>query len=189
MRISGALLIVLLTLSVGIASATAPVSPTSVAPSRDGRDDFNFLFGRWHTHYRILRNRLVHDTVWYTCDGDSLVTHFWNNAGNLEVGTLRCPPPRGYVDSLTLRTYSQATHQWSLWWGTKKLGVSPPPQVGHFDANGIGEFFANDAWKGRPVIVRYQWKMLNGLPHFEQAYSTDGRATWETNWICDYTHA
>lgn len=187
MRFFGAIFVLLLSLNIGIgiASTTPLLAPTS----RDGRNDFNFLFGRWHTHYRILRNRLVHDTVWYSCGGDALITPFWSNAGNLEVGTLRCPPPRGYVDSLTLRTYSQDTHQWSLWWGTKKLGVVPPPQIGHFNASGIGEFFANDTWKGRPVIVRYQWKTINGLPHFEQAYSTDGGGTWETNWVCDYTRA
>jgi hypothetical protein len=90
---------------------------------------------------------------------------------------------------MTLRTYSADTHQWTLWWGTKKLGVSPPPQIGHFDSNGVGEFFADDTWYGTPVIVRYRWDTVNGLPHFEQAFSADHGKTWETNWICDYTHA
>jgi hypothetical protein len=64
-----------------------------------------------------------------------------------------------------------------------------PPQIGHFDANGIGEFFAGDTFNGKPIVVRYRWNTVNGLPHFEQAYSDDRGKTWETNWICDYTHA
>lgn len=169
-------------------AGTVAASPSLVTPtSRDGHGDFNFLFGRWHTHYRILRKRLAHDNTWDRCEGDALVTPFWQGFGNLEVGTLRCPPPRGYVESMTLRTYSGDTHQWSLYWGTKKIGLAMPPQLGHFNANGIGEFFVPDTFNGRPVVVRYRWSTVKGLPHFEQAYSPDGGATWETNWICDYT--
>jgi hypothetical protein len=156
---------------------------------RDGQHDFNFLVGRWHTHYRILRKRLAHDNTWDTCSGDAVVTQFWGEDANLEVGTVQCPPPRGHIDSMTLRTYSRDTHQWSLWWGTKKLGVATPPQVGHFDSNGVGQFFADDTFDGKPIIIRYQWTVVNGLPHFEQAFSPDGGKTWETNWICDYSHA
>lgn len=185
MRFLASLLLATLVGTAGPASAAASlVVPTD----RDGHNDFNFLAGRWHTHYRILRRRLVHDNTWDECPGEALITPYWGGYGNLEVGTLRCPPPRGHVDSMTLRTYSADTHQWTLWWGTKKLGVSPPPQVGHFDSDGVGQFFADDTWNGTPVIVRYRWNTVNGLPHFEQAFSTDHGKTWETNWICDYTH-
>jgi hypothetical protein len=166
-----------------IALAVSLVTPTT----HDGRHDFDFLLGKWHTHYRLLRNRLVHDNVWYDCSGESVVRPFWGGEGNLEVGDLRCPPPRGHVEGMTLRMYDRDTHQWSLWWGTKKLGLSPPPQVGHFNDAGTGEFYADDTFKGQPIVVRFQWTQVKGLPHFEQAFSTDNGKTWETNWICDYT--
>jgi hypothetical protein len=175
----------LVIVSMAPGDAASLITPTS----RDGHGDFNFLLGQWHTHYRLLRLRLVHSQHWEECDGEALVTPFWSNYGNLEIGTLRCPPPRRHIDSMTLRTYSAETHQWTLWWGTKELGVSPPQQVGHFDSDGVGRFYANDTWEGTPIIVRYQWNTLKGLPHFEQAFSADGGKTWETNWICDYTRA
>jgi hypothetical protein len=157
-----------------------PVSPTA----RDGRNDFDFEFGTWRTHYRILRERLAGSHDWYDCYGTSIVIPFWGGGGNLEDGDLRCP--NRYIGGLTLRTYDPQTHQWTLWWGTKKLGVAPPQQVGHFDASGVGRFYAYDSWHGRPVICRFQWTKVNGNPRFEQAYSVDGGRTWETNWTTDY---
>lgn len=109
---------------------------------------------------------------------------FWGGGGNLEDGDLQCP--NRYIGGLTLRTYDPQTRQWTLWWGTRKLGVAPPQQVGHFDAFGVGRFYAYDRWHGTPVICRFQWTKVNGNPHFEQAYSVDGGRTWETNWTTDY---
>lgn len=157
-----------------------PVSPTT----RDGRHDFDFEFGTWRTHYRILRERLAGSHDWYDCYGTSIIVPFWGGGGNLEDGDLQCP--NRYIGGLTLRTYDSRTHQWTLWWGTRKLGVAPPQQVGHFDAAGIGSFYAYDRWHARPVICRFQWTKINGNPHFEQAYSVDGGRTWETNWTTDY---
>ncbi|HTU82572.1 MAG TPA: hypothetical protein VMF61_10610 [Candidatus Acidoferrales bacterium] len=185
MRLTAITLIAMLFGTVAIALPASPVTPTA----RDGRDDFNFLLGHWHTHYRVLRDRLAGSHTWDDCDGTSIVTPFWNDSGNLEVGDLHCPPPRGYVEGITLRTYSAATHQWSLYWGTKKTGLAMPPQVGHFNADGIGDFYDNETFRGRPIVVRYRWRLLHGLPHFEQAYSADAEQSWETNWICDYTRA
>jgi hypothetical protein len=174
------------------ASASAPPVPAPLRPSnfpvsptaRDGRNDFDFEFGTWRTHYRILRERLVGSHDWYDCYGTSIVIPFWGGGGNLEDGDLRCP--NRYVGGLTLRTYDPQTHQWTLWWGTKKLGIAPPQQVGHFDADGVGRFYAYDSWHGTPVICRFQWTKVNGNPRFEQAYSADRGRTWETNWTTDY---
>jgi hypothetical protein len=174
------------------ASASAPPIPAPLQRSnfpvsstaRDGRNDFDFELGTWRTHYRILRERLAGSHDWYDCYGTSIVIPFWGGGGNLEDGDLRCP--NRYIGGLTLRTYDPQTHQWTLWWGTKKLGVAPPQQVGHFDAAGVGRFYAYDRWHGRPVICRFQWTKVNGNPRFEQAYSVDGGRTWETNWTTDY---
>jgi hypothetical protein len=88
-----------------------------------------------------------------------------------------------------VRTYDEKTHQWTLTWGTRALSLSPPQQVGHFDASGKGDFYAYDTWKGTPVICRFEWTTVRGNPHFEQAYSTDGGKTWEVNWTTDYERA
>ncbi len=167
-------------LPAAIPASTYPVSPTT----RDGRNDFNFEFGTWRTHYRILRKRLAGSHDWYDCYGTSMTRPFWNGGGNLEDGDLKCPDR--YIGGLALRFYDERTHQWSIWWATRELAVAPPQQVGHFDANGVGRFYAYDSWHGTPVINRFQWTKINGNPHFEQAYSTDHGKTWEVNWTTDY---
>jgi hypothetical protein len=184
----------LLVTSPAAAQSPAPVPAAIPAPNypasptvRDGRDDFNFELGMWRTHYRLLRERLVGSHDWYDCYGTSVIRAFWGDAGNLEDGDLKCPDR--YVGGLTLRLYDARTHNWTLWWGTRKLAVAPPPQVGRFDSNGVGRFYAYDNWHGTLEITRFQWTRVNGNPRFEQAYSTDHGKTWETNWTTDYLRA
>lgn len=173
------------TLTAAVLTALILIGAAPSAPAaRDGSSDFNFLFGTWRTHYRLLRHRLANNHDWYSCEGTSVIRPFWNGAGNLEDGDLKCP--KRYVGGLTLRLYDPSTHQWQLWWGTRKLGVVPPAQVGRFDENGVGDFYAPDIQEGKHVIVRFQWTHPNGVPHFEQAFSTDRGKTWETNWTTDY---
>jgi hypothetical protein len=156
------------------------------ATTRNGYADFNFLFGTWKTHYRLLRRRLSNDHEWHDCYGTSVVRPFWNGSANLEDGDLRCPG--SHIVGMTLRLYNAQTHQWSLWWGTKTRGLVPPPQVGHFDNHGVGEFYAHDTHAGKPIIVRFKWTLLPGdHPYFEQAFSPDNGMTWETNWTTVYT--
>ena len=166
-------------------AAPAPVyTPYPAAPTaRDGRNDFDFAYGTWRTRYRILKDRLVGSHQWYGCYGTSVFRPFWGGSGNLEDADITCP--NRYIVGMTLRLYDAQTHQWTLWWGTQKLGIPPPPQVGHFDANGVGDFYSYDNWKGTPVICRFHWTKVNGNIHFEQAYSTDGGKSWEINWITD----
>jgi hypothetical protein len=179
-------------LALGVAPTPAPtIAPlgapnyTPAATDRDGAHDFDFEFGTWRTHYRILKDRLVHSHEWYDCYGTSIVVPYWNGSGNLEDGDLKCP--NRYIGGMTLRLYDARTRQWTIWWGTRVLGLSPPQEVGHFLRHGFGQFFAHDTWKGTPVICRFAWTIVRGNPHFEQAYSTDGGKTWETNWTTDYT--
>jgi hypothetical protein len=167
------------TVPAAIIKPNYPAAPTT----RDGSHDFDFEFGTWRTHYRLLKRRLAGDHEWYDCYGTSVIRPFWNGSGNLEDGDLKCP--KRYVGGLTLRMYDARAHQWTLWWGTKALAVSPPPQIGHFNA-GVGEFYSYDSWEGKPIVTRFQWTRPNGNPHFEQAFSTDGGKTWETNWTTDY---
>jgi len=168
----------------GPIAATSTLAQSQATPTAlDGHRDFDFLFGTWRTHYRILRHRLVNDHEWYSCEGTSIVRPFWGGSGNLEDGDLHCP--NRYVGGITLRLYNATTHQWSLWWGTRKLGLVPPPQVGHFE-NGVGDFYAPDIQEGKHVIVRFEWSRVNGNPHFAQAFSADHGKTWETNWTTNY---
>jgi hypothetical protein len=180
---------------VGLALGASPTPAPTIAPlgapnyapaatDRGGAHDFDFEFGTWRTHYRLLKDRLVHSHVWYDCYGTSIVVPYWSGSGNLEDGDLKCP--HRYIGGMTLRLYDARTRQWTIWWGTRELGLSPPQQIGHYTRPGFGQFFAHDTWKGTPIICRFQWSVVRGNPRFEQAFSTDGGKTWETNWTTDY---
>jgi hypothetical protein len=53
--------------------------------------------------------------------------------------------------------------------------------------NGVGTFYADYPFKGKPTRVRFLWTQLSTTPRWEQAFSTKGEKTWETNWIMDFT--
>jgi hypothetical protein len=56
--------------------------------------------------------------------------------------------------------------------------------------DGVGTFYADDTFAGRPIKVRFTWSAVApATPHWEQAFSADGGATWETNWEMDFRRA
>jgi hypothetical protein len=105
-------------------------------------------------------------------------------AGNMDENILDFPG--GAYRAVTLRTYDATKKQWSIWWID---GRSPshldPPVVGGFK-NGVGTFYANDIFKGKPIRIRFLWTNLTTKPHWEQAFSEDGGKTWETNWTMEF---
>ena len=56
--------------------------------------------------------------------------------------------------------------------------------VGRF-AGGTGTFYADEIFNGQPIRVRFRW-LQTATPRWEQAFSTDGGLTWETNWTMDF---
>jgi hypothetical protein len=59
--------------------------------------------------------------------------------------------------------------------------------VGSF-SGGVGEFFGDDSEGGTPVRVRFVWSGITPTSaRWEQAFSTDGGASWEINWIMEMT--
>jgi hypothetical protein len=60
-----------------------------------------------------------------------------------------------------------------------------PPVVGQFDGK-RGEFYNQQTWEGRAVLVRYVWLDISPKSsRMEQSFSSDGGKTWEVNWICE----
>ena len=80
------------------------------------------------------------------------------------------------------------SHQWSIYLVDVDKGtLDLPPVVGQFTGT-RGEFYDQEQYKGRAILVRYMW--LNISPksaRMEQSFSPDGGKTWETNWICELT--
>jgi hypothetical protein len=155
-------------------------------PVRDGQHDFDFIVGTWKVHLKRLQHPLTGSTTWVESDGMVVGRKIWNGRANLDEFVTE--GPAGRVEGLTLRLYNPQSHQWSLYWANGKDGaLGVPPTVGEFK-NGRGEFFDQEPFNGRSILVRYVWSDITAnSAHFEQSFSDDGGKTWEVNWISDQT--
>src|ERR1700757_391224 len=162
-------------------SATA-----TVAPQRDGSHDFDFLIGDWKAHVRRLPDRLNNSNAWVEYDGISNHKKILDSNSNFEEFDVTSTDKKLRIKAQTLRLYNPATRQWSIYLVDVDNGtLGLPPVVGSFTGN-RGEFFDQEDFKGRAILVRYVW--LNISPQsarMEQSFSPDGGKTWEVNWICE----
>jgi hypothetical protein len=173
------------TLAQTASTASAP-SELQAATPRDGQHDFDFEIGAWKVHLKKLQHPLTGSTTWIEFDGTITARAVWDGRANFD--EFEADSPSGHVEGLTLRLYNPQSHQWGLYWANPKDGTfSGPPQVGEFK-NGIGEFYCQDTYNGRMILIRYVWSAITpNSAHFEQSFSTDGGKTWEVNWITDQT--
>jgi hypothetical protein len=173
------------TLAQTASAASAPSALQASAP-RDGQHDFDFEIGTWKVHLKKLQHPLTGSTTWIEFDGTIAARAVWDGRANFD--EFEADSPSGHVEGLTLRLYNPQSHQWGLYWANPKDGTfSGPPQVGEFK-NGIGEFFCQDTYNRRMILIRYVWSAITpNSAHFEQSFSTDGGKTWEVNWITDQT--
>src|SRR5690606_33137452 len=168
--------------------ATPPDAARSVraaepapAAERDGSRDFDFCIGTWRTDVRVLSNRLSESAEWLEFAGTSVVRPIWGGRANLV--ELDVEGPGGRIVGLNLRLYDPRSGEWSLHYANARNGALTPPVTGRF-VDGRGEFFGTETVDGREVLVRFVISPVSSTEwRYEQAFSADGGATWETNWI------
>jgi hypothetical protein len=155
---------------------------TAAATQRDGSHDFDFEIGTWKTHLSRLDHPLTGSHTWIQYEGTSVVRKIWNGRANMV--ELEVDGPTGHVEGLNLHLYNPQSHQWSLNFANAKVGaLSMPPTVGEFK-NGRGEFYDQEEFNGRMILVRNIWMDITANScRFEQSFSDDGGKTWEPNWI------
>ena len=154
---------------------------------RDGQRDFDFLFGTWRVRHRRLRNPLSGTSEWYEFDGTSIERPLWG--GNANVEEMDLNSPLGRFQAVALRLYDVQTRLWSIYWATDTNGLTTIPTVGSFDGNGVGTFYDDEIYDGKPIVCRFVWTHDGPTPQscrWEQAFSPDGRKTWETNWTMTF---
>ena len=162
-----------------------PNLPMSTSQPSPPPADFDFIIGDWQVRHRRLNSRLTGCTEWTEFLGTSSTRKILGGFGNVEDNVLLFPQEQ--VRAAAFRSYDARSQTWSIWWldgrAPHQLDV---PVVGGFLAN-RGLFFASDELDGRPVKVRFTWHAnLGGNPQWEQAFSADGGATWETNWTMEF---
>jgi hypothetical protein len=149
--------------------------------SIEGRQDFDFLVGEWEVANRRLKQRHVGSTDWEEFPGRSTMRPVLGGLGNVDEIHF---PTKGWSGA-TLRFFNPEKRLWSIYWVNSRDGLMQAPVHGAF-RNGVGEFYGEDLDEGRAVRVRYLWSMITKTTaRWEQAFSTDGDKTWETNWVMD----
>ena len=145
----------------------------------DGRHDFDFYHGRWQVHNQRLKERLVGCQDWESFSATQHCSPILGGVGNIDDFVTDWA---GGFRGMTLRLFDLHTRQWSIYWASNRDGVLEPPVVGRFE-NGVGTFYGRDQHKGQSVLVRFIWHDITAdRAHWEQAFSTDDGAHWETNW-------
>ena len=147
--------------------------------------DFDFLLGSWHVRNRRLRNRLVGSEAWEDFEASLVVRPILSGLGNIDeyVTTL----DGRHFEGASLRLFSLTTLEWRIYWVDTRFGNLQAPVVGSF-VDGVGTFRGEDVHDGSPVATRFLWSETTPLSaRWEQAFSANGGATWETNWIMEFS--
>lgn len=178
-----------LSLSSGPAGATSSGAPPADEDSiwRAHAHDWDWLIGSWHVQHRRLRERLAGSSDWDEFDGTCINWPLLGGKGNVDDNVLSMPA--GTYRGVGLRAFDSTTRKWSIWWLDARNPVIEPPVHGGFE-NGVGTFIGDDTFNAVPIKVRFRWsEITSDSAHWDQAFSTDGGATWEFNWHMDFKRA
>ena len=155
------------------------------AASPERQHDFDFQSGNWKTHISRLLHPLTGSTKWVNLSGDVSIQEVWNSRAKLE--EIEADGPAGHFEALTLFLYNPKARQWSLNFANSSEGAFETPSIGEF-RNGRGEFYDQEPFNGRAILVRVVWSDFTPESHrFEQSFSDDGGKTWEPNFKAQLT--
>ena len=158
------------------------------AASPPGLHDFDFLAGEWQVRHRYLRVTDI-GTQWADAVGTCSHRLFTGSWANLEEHVIDAPS--GSYRAVALRSYDVKSGQWAIWWldGRDPARTIDPPMKGRFQ-DGVGTFYGQIGVNGKSTPVRFIWSRITPRSaQWEQAYSSDGGKTWETNWIMQFSRA
>ena len=165
-------------------ASSAASGSQEAAREADGQHDFDWDIGTWKTHQKRLLHPLTGSTTWVEYHGTDVVRRIWDGAN---LGEIRADGPAGHLELFTLRLYNPQTHEWSIYFTNRTIGALGAPAVGAFK-NGRGEFYDQETYNGRTILLRFSVSDITANScRFEQAFSTDGGRTWETNFIVTET--
>jgi hypothetical protein len=174
-------------MTVGRALMARSHSPRSVAFDEGMHamdNSFDWFVGTWQSAQRRLRRPLAGRHEWYEFSGEHRCWNVLDGAANVDEALF---PSEGF-GGVTLRLYDKERDVWSLYWASSRTGLSPEPVVGRFGEDGRGVFIGDDTWEGRSIKVLYVWSdITETTARWEQSFSADGGATWELNWVAEFS--
>lgn len=155
---------------------------TASTKTDTGAHDFDWEIGTWRSDVQVLADPLS-DTAdeWLHFRGKSVVRPLMGGRAN--VVEFDVSGEAGRIEALNLRLFEPQADQWSSTFVSMRDGLLTASVKGGFH-DGVGAFYGQDQLGGQPIDVRFLIiRQGRDTARFEQAYSDDGGATWETNWI------
>lgn len=144
--------------------------------------DFDFNHGDWDVANRRLKVRGVGSDDWDVFPSAVKASLWMGGTVSIDENDF---PTKGF-QGMSLRLYEPAEDRWAIYWINTRDGQMQPPVYGRFE-NGKGVFAGDDVDDGRAVKVLFDWSGTDtDTPRWSQAFSYDGGATWETNWIMEF---
>ena len=184
----------------GVLLAAAAAGAASLSASGPGHDtaaglpgtpagtprDFDFEHGRWHTSLRKLLQPLSGHAQWAGYSGTSTVHPLLGGRAN--VVELEVAGPQGRIEGMSLRLFDTQRRRWTLNYANVAGGTLELPMIGGFADGPHGVFYSADTFRGQAILVRFVIDVVDpDHCRFEQAFSADGGASWEVNWIASDT--
>lgn len=142
---------------------------------------FDFLVGDWSVANRRLREPLSGDEEWYETAATATATTLHNGAISVDEMWYA---ELGFAGS-SIRVHSAEDDTWTIYWVNSRTGHLQAPVNGSWSDDG-SRFVATgpDEFNGVPILARYMWHSIDAeSATWEQAFSLDDGATWETNWV------
>jgi hypothetical protein len=172
--------------AVGQTAATASDEGSQQAVAvRDGKNDFDFNLGVWHTHIRRVLDPFSGSDKSMELDGTVTVRKVWDGRGQLE--EIEADGPKGHWEGLTMFLYNPQAHQWTQSFIDSQAGVLTTPLVGSFK-DGRGELYSQETFRDKTVLIRGTWSDIKpDSHHFEEDFSNDGGKTWVPAFIGELT--
>jgi hypothetical protein len=165
--------------------SASPVTQKEQEP--DGRTDFDFFIGSWTLRNRCLREWLKGSTSWEEFGGASVARKILGGLGHIEEVTLE--RASGTIEEVVVRLFDPQTRQWRIYEAEDGTGFAAQPVIA-VGKQGRIEGYVYAPWEGRYIWRRVIWSQITAAAfHWEQAFSVDGGATWETNWIADFARS
>ena len=176
-------------LAIAAATCSAAAAPVDLDQARHA---FDFLHGEWTVQNRRLTDYSNPDSPWETFSASNAVHALPAGIGNYDEYRPESWRP-GFV-AMTLRVFDPSSGRWTIYWLTNRDGgLDPatghlqPPVVGSFH-NGVGTFEGEEEYKGRKARVRFTWTPIDARhARWVQAFSFDQGASWQPNWVMDFT--
>lgn len=145
---------------------------------------FDFLVGNWTVENRRLREPLSGREEWYTTPATASASTMHNGAISIDEMWF---PELNFAGS-SIRVHDANADDWTIYWVNSNTGNLQPPVRGRWGDDGVFVADGPDTFAGRDIIARYSWHSITPASAvWEQAFSVDSRATWETNWVMNWT--